>query len=66
MKRRRSRRQPPDEELPQAVSEFVDPYHQRASISAGGEIIVQPGKVLENIEFALERVDTDIDTPVKR
>src|SRR5437870_4181890 len=64
MKWRRSRRQPPDEQLPQAVGELADPYHQRASISAGDQIIIQPGKVLENIEFAMERVDTDIDTTV--
>jgi hypothetical protein len=64
MKWRRSRREPPDEQLLQAVSEFVDPYHERASIRAGGKIVVQPGKVLENIEFAMERVDTDIDTTV--
>jgi hypothetical protein len=64
MKWRRSRRQAADEQLPQAVDELFDPYHQRASISAGDKIIVQPGKALENIEFAMERVDTDIDTTV--
>jgi hypothetical protein len=43
---------------------LADPYHQRASVSAGDRIMVQPGKVLENVEFAMERVDTDIDTTV--
>jgi hypothetical protein len=64
MKRRRSRRLPPDEQLPQAVSELLDPHHQRASMNADDKIVIEPGKVLENIAWAMERVDTDIETPV--
>jgi hypothetical protein len=48
----------------QAVSELLNRYHPRASISDGDRLIIEPGKVLANIAFAMERVDTDIDTPV--
>ena len=48
----------------QAVSEMLNPYHQRASISDGDRMLVEPGKVLANIALAMERVDTDINTPV--
>jgi hypothetical protein len=48
----------------QAVGELLDQYHPRASISEGDQMLIQPGKVLANIAFAMERVDTDIDTPV--
>ncbi|PZS37579.1 MAG: hypothetical protein DLM62_18435 [Pseudonocardiales bacterium] len=54
----------PDPETEQAVSELLDQYHPRASISDGGQMLIEPGKVLANIAFAMERVDTDIDTPV--
>jgi hypothetical protein len=48
----------------QAVGELLDQYHQRASISDGDQLLIVPGKVLENIAFAMERVDTDIETAV--
>jgi hypothetical protein len=54
----------PDPEAEQAVSELLDRYHPRASISDGGRMLIEPGKVLANIAFAMERVDTDIDTPI--
>jgi hypothetical protein len=43
---------------------MLDPYHARASVSDDDRILIQPGKVLENIALAMERVDTDINTPV--
>ena len=48
----------------QAASELLDRYHPRASMSDGDRMVVEPLKVLENIAFAMERVDTDIDTPI--
>lgn len=54
----------PDPQTEQAVSELLDRYHPRASISDGGEMLIEPGKVMANIAFAMERVDTDIDTPI--
>jgi uncharacterized ParB-like nuclease family protein len=54
----------PDEQAQQAASELLDLYHQRASMSDGDRMIIVPGKVLENIALAMERVDTDINTPV--
>lgn len=48
----------------QAVGELLDQYHPRASISDGDQLLIVPGKVLENIAFAMERVDTDINTEV--
>lgn len=53
----------PDEQSQQA-SEFVDPYHRRASLHDGDRVIIQPGKVLNNITEAIERVDLDINTEV--
>jgi len=53
----------PDEQAQQA-SEFVDPYHRRASLRDGDRLIIQPGKVLDNITEAMERVDLDINTEV--
>jgi hypothetical protein len=53
----------PDEQSQQA-SEFVDPYHRRASLRDGDRVIIQPGKVLNNITEAIERVDLDINTEV--
>jgi hypothetical protein len=53
----------PDEQSQQA-SEFVDPYHRRASLRDGDRVIIQPGKVLNNITEAMERVDLDINTEV--
>jgi hypothetical protein len=54
----------PDEQAQQAVSELLDRHHPRASLSEGDRMVMVPGKVLENIAFAMERVDTDITTPV--
>jgi hypothetical protein len=47
-----------------AASELLDQRHPRASISEGQRILIAPGKVLENIAMAMERVDIDIDTPI--
>jgi hypothetical protein len=54
----------PDEQAQQAVSELLDQRHPRASMSDGDRMVMVPGKALENIAFAMERVDTDITTPV--
>jgi hypothetical protein len=48
----------------QAVSELLDRYHPWANISDGSQMLIEPGKVMANIAFAMERVDTDIDTPI--
>src|ERR1051326_3614944 len=64
-KRHQKSREPdPDRQAQQAVGELLDQYHPRASISDGDEMLIQSGKVLSNIAFAMERVDTDINTPV--
>jgi hypothetical protein len=58
-------RQPdPDDHAGQQASEFVDHYHRRASLRDGDRMIIQPGKVLDNITEAMERVDLDINTEV--
>jgi len=62
-KRGKPREPDPDEQTQQA-SEFVDPYHRRASLRDGDRIIVQAGKVLDNITEAMERVDLDINTEI--
>jgi hypothetical protein len=43
---------------------MLDPHHPRASTDDGDRIVIVPGKVLENIALAMERVDNDISTPV--
>jgi hypothetical protein len=53
-----------DQETQQAINELLDQYHPRASIDDGDRLVIEPGRVLENIAFAMERIDTDIDTPV--
>lgn len=53
---------PPDPD--QVVTEMLDEYHPRASIVDGDKVIIEPGKVLENIAFAMERIDNDINTPI--
>jgi hypothetical protein len=64
-RRHRKPREPdPDRQAQQVVGELLDEYHPRASISDGDQIFIEPGKVLANIAFAMERVDTDINTPV--
>jgi len=47
-----------------AVEELLDPYHPRASMIDGDRIAMNPGKVLENIQLAMERLDLDISTPI--
>jgi hypothetical protein len=54
----------PDPRAQEAARELLDRYHSRASISDGDRMILAPGKVLENIAFAMERVDADINTPI--
>lgn len=44
--------------------ELLDQHHQRASLRDGNQIVIAPGKVLENIGFAMERVDLDISTDI--
>jgi hypothetical protein len=53
-----------EKETQQSVSELLDRYHPRASISDGDHLLLEPGQVLENIAFAMERMDTDINTSV--
>jgi hypothetical protein len=62
--RRKPRAPEPGQPVQQAVNEMLDRYHPRASVSDGDRMLIQPGKVLTNIAFAMERVDTDISTPV--
>jgi hypothetical protein len=64
MRRRKPRKPGPGQDPQQAPDELLDPYHPRASTSDGDRLIMIPGKVLSNIAFAMERVDTDINTPV--
>jgi hypothetical protein len=64
-RRHRKPREPdPGRQELEAVGELLDQYHPRASISDGDQMLIDPGKVLANIAFAMERVDTDINTPV--
>lgn len=46
------------------ISEFLNRYHPRASISDGEKIMLDPAQVLENIAHAMQRVDLDINTPI--
>lgn len=63
--RRRGKPGPsPGSNAGEVTGELLDPYHPRASIPDGDKMLINPGQVLENIAFAMERVDTDIDTPV--
>jgi hypothetical protein len=57
-------REPDPDDQAQQASEFVDQYHRRASLRDGDRMIIQPGKVLDNITEAMERVDLDINTVV--
>ena len=47
-----------------AAEELLDPYHPRASVIDGDRIALNSGKVLENIQVAMERLDLDISTPI--
>lgn len=51
----------PDE---QQARELLDQYHRRASLRDGERILIAPGKVMENIAVAMERVDLDIATEI--
>ena len=54
-RKRRVRGAPgPAGQAQQAVSEMLDPYHQRASVSDGDRMLIEPGKVLANIALAME------------
>lgn len=64
MRRRKLPKPGPGQEPQQPNDELLDRYHPRASASDGDRLIINPGKVLSNIAFAMERVDTDINTPV--
>lgn len=47
------------------AGELFDDYHHRASITGpDDEFAVAPHKVLTNIDFAMERLDLDINQPV--
>lgn len=48
----------------QAVDELLDHYHPRASVVDGETLTIDPGKVLDNIALAMERVELDITTPI--
>ncbi len=47
-----------------AAQELLDDYHPRASVRDGDTITIAPHKSLENIAFAMERIDNDITTSV--
>ena len=59
--RRRAEEVDVDEE---AARELLDPYHQRSSLQDDERILIAPGKVMENIAVAMERVDVDIATAI--
>jgi len=61
---RSKNREPGEPDPDQAVTELLDQYHSRASVTDGDQLLIGPGKVLDNIAFAMERIDTDISTPV--
>jgi hypothetical protein len=46
------------------AQEFMDPYHQRASIHEDGRMLVRPDKVFDNLADAMERMDLDINAMV--
>lgn len=48
----------------QEARELLDQYHQRASMRDDERILIAPGKVMENIAVAMERVDLDIGTEI--
>lgn len=60
---RRNRTDEPDPNERMA-KELMDQYHRRASLADGDRMVIAPGKVLENIAEAMERVDLDIDTAI--
>ena len=64
-RRKRGKPTEPDpDERAQQAGEFLDHYHRRASLRDGDRMIIEPGKVLDNITEAMERVDLDINTEV--
>lgn len=60
----RSRRGGAPDPNEQQARELLDQYHQRASLRDGERILIAPGKVMENIAVAMERVDLDIATEI--
>lgn len=58
------RRRDRDRQADQQSMELLDQYHPRASFHAGDRIVIAPGKVLEKITMAMERVDLDVDTEI--
>src|SRR5690606_24533691 len=46
------------------VNELMDRFHNRASIDDGTTMMIDPGKVLDNITEAMRRLDLDIATPI--
>jgi hypothetical protein len=48
----------------QAAQELLDDYHPRASVREGDRIMIAPHRSMENIAFAMERIDNDINTSV--
>jgi hypothetical protein len=49
---------------PEEVREFPDRGSRRASIADGGRMMLDPGKVLTNLENTMRRVDADINVHV--
>ena len=49
---------------PAEVREFLDRGSRRASIAEGGRMMIDPGKVLTNLETTMRRVDADINIHV--
>jgi hypothetical protein len=49
---------------PEEVREFLDRGSRRASIADGGRMMLDPGKVLTNLENTMRRVDADINVHV--
>lgn len=60
---RRNRTNDPDPNERMA-KELLDQYHRRASLADGDQMVIAPGKVLDNIAEAMERVDLDINTAI--
>jgi len=60
-RRRVSRRQRRDQEdserIAGEVDEMLDPYGERSLIIEGDQALVQPGRILENIQRRMERID---------
>jgi hypothetical protein len=53
----------PEPGLLELVRQFRDLYDERATIIEGDRVVMDPGKVLENIRARMERIDLDPGTP---